>query len=356
MYTKQNYGGLDIFRLIAAFLVITIHTSPLASLNASADFFLKDVLARLAVPFFFMVTGQFVLSDYLLNYWPGCKEGHAKKVTKIWRYLKKVALLYAVTILIYLPVGIYTGRYVGMTPRLAFQMLVFDGTFYHLWYFPACITGILLVCLFRRILSIRGMAVITGILYLIGLFGDSYYGLIANIPIITSAYEVGFQYFTFTRNGLFLAPIFLLMGAMVGNLNQKHLLHPAVSGIGFTISFLLFAAEAAAVRDLHPEHHDNMYLSLIPCMFFLYQLLLKWDIKVKSARQLRTLSTWVYILHPAIIVLVRIIAELVNITTLLVENRLIRYAAVSFLSVMISWGIMTKRNFFTRSNSYAKKR
>ena len=67
MKAKQNTGGLDIFRLAAAFLVVAIHTSPLISFSAEGDFFLTRVLARTAVPFFFMVTGQFVLSDSLFS-------------------------------------------------------------------------------------------------------------------------------------------------------------------------------------------------------------------------------------------------------------------------------------------------
>ena len=54
---KKRYDSLDWFRLAAAALVVAIHTSPLADVSADADFFLTRVLARIAVPFFFMVTG-----------------------------------------------------------------------------------------------------------------------------------------------------------------------------------------------------------------------------------------------------------------------------------------------------------
>ena len=57
MQKQKNYVWLDRFRLIAALLVIAIHTSPLASFSGEADFFLTRVLARIAVPFFLMVTG-----------------------------------------------------------------------------------------------------------------------------------------------------------------------------------------------------------------------------------------------------------------------------------------------------------
>ena len=65
MHTKDNCGWLDNFRLIAALLVAAIHTSPLGAFSPEGDFFFTRVLARVAVPFFFMVTGQFVVKKFM---------------------------------------------------------------------------------------------------------------------------------------------------------------------------------------------------------------------------------------------------------------------------------------------------
>ena len=54
-------GVLDWFRIAAAFLVTAIHISPLEDISAQGDLVLTRILARVAVPFFFMVTGYFVL-------------------------------------------------------------------------------------------------------------------------------------------------------------------------------------------------------------------------------------------------------------------------------------------------------
>ena len=62
---KKNLGSLDYFKMVAAFLVVAIHTSPLASFHGEADFVLTRIIARTAVPFFLMVTGYFTLSGYL---------------------------------------------------------------------------------------------------------------------------------------------------------------------------------------------------------------------------------------------------------------------------------------------------
>ena len=68
-------------------------------------------------------------------------------------------------------------------------MLLFDGTFYHLWYFPACMIAMLLLLMLKRFLTARMLMAVTVILYFIGLFGDSYYGVIAFAPVLSKIYQ-----------------------------------------------------------------------------------------------------------------------------------------------------------------------
>mgnify|MGYP001069472052 CR=1 FL=1 len=204
MRTRRNYGGLDIFRIFAALLVVAIHTSPLAVISEGGDFFLTRILARVAVPFFLMVTGHFIGAGFL--------NPSVRSLARFYKFLQKTILLYVFCILLYLPVGIYANHYADMTVGAIFRMIIFDGTFYHLWYFPACILGILLICLLSRFLSLGGMTVVSAVLYLIGLLGDSYYGLVQKVPALETIYEALFHVFSYTRNGLFLAPVFLVLG------------------------------------------------------------------------------------------------------------------------------------------------
>ena len=60
----RSYTGIDVFRLAAALLIIAIHTSPLADLSGMGDFVLTRVIARVAVPFFFVTSGFFLISRY----------------------------------------------------------------------------------------------------------------------------------------------------------------------------------------------------------------------------------------------------------------------------------------------------
>ena len=67
MKKSKDYAGIDCARLVFAFLIIAIHTSPLAIAGGTADFVLSGVIARTGVPFFFMVSGFFLISRYTCN-------------------------------------------------------------------------------------------------------------------------------------------------------------------------------------------------------------------------------------------------------------------------------------------------
>ncbi|WP_300782937.1 alanine racemase [uncultured Acetatifactor sp.] len=340
MRTKPNYGWLDRFRIIAALAVIAIHTSPLATFHEGADFFLTRVLARIAVPFFFMVTGHFVVAGFLPS---GKAAPSTKSMVRFRKFLAKTSMLYLFCIILYLPVGIYAGHYEDISVGVLLRMLFFDGTFYHLWYFPACIMGVALVYLLSRFLSLGAMTAVSAVLYAIGLLGDSYYGLVEKVPALEAFYGFLFQISSYTRNGLFLAPLFLVLGAWMAGaaqgqggraLSEKRLFLCSL----FALSFALMTGEAFLLRHFQFQRHDSMYLLLVPVMLFLYRFLL--CIPVKSDRAFRTASTWIYVLHPAFIVVVRGIAKPLRLTGLLVDNSLVHYLAVSFLSVAAAFAMV----------------
>ncbi len=187
MTDKNNLGAFDRFRLVAAVLVIAIHTSPLWSVNETCNFLLTGVFARVAVPFFFAMTGYF--TDF-------------KSSARIGNLTVKTLAMYAAAIVIYLPFGTYSAT---------LRMLLFEGAFYHLWYFPACVTGALIVFALKMLPTVPAFA-IAAALYVIGVFGDSYYVLTKGLPPVRAMYDFFSGIFSYTRNGLFFAPLYILLG------------------------------------------------------------------------------------------------------------------------------------------------
>ena len=322
MMTKsQNYAGIDLFRIVAAILVISIHTSPFTEISPNLDFAVTRILARVAVPFFLMATGFFLFPS-LQDSWSPLRS-----------FLKKTLFLYGCATLLYLPVNLYAGNFdvSPLIPQLV-KDLLFDGTFYHLWYLPAVTLGAVLVALMLGKWKRSTVFVITLLLYIIGLFGDSYYGISEQIPWLKAGYDAIFQISDYTRNGVFFAPLFLVMGYMAAT--QKQPLCIKESLIGLILSFGMMLAEGFLLWSFHLQRHDSMYITLIPCLYFLFQSLL--SVRGKSSKILRDISMLIYLVDPMAILLVRAGAKLVGLEEILIYNSLIHFLAVTVCSVCIS--------------------
>lgn len=359
MSDNKRLDALDFFRIISALLVVAIHTSPLVSLSANADFIFTRIIARCAVPFFLMVTGYFSLPRYLFY--------KSASLRPMFHFILKSLYLYAAAIILYLPVNIYAGHFKNAAVSDISRMLIFDGTFYHLWYLPASVLGVIIVISLGRRLTPGAVMAVSMILYFIGLAGDSYYGVIVGIPAVRAVYDAMFSVFSYTRNGIFYVPVFLVMGAYI-----KHNIRNASAigrkrvdnAAGFLISLLLMIVEGMLLHKFNMQRHDSMYIALIPCMFFLFQLILGINIHLPNTFshhhnfriRYHMISMQIYIVHPLMIIAVRGIAKVTHLEKILVQNSLVHYAAVcisSFLmALLIELLIKQLQIFFNDRNSY----
>ena len=336
---NKTFAGIDYFRLIAAFMVIAIHTSPLSVWNEGIDFLITYCVGRIAVPFFFMTTGYFVLAPYVLS--------NFKKKSPIHKYLVKNIRLYLIVTAIYIPISVYSGNMPHSIMELMKQLL-FDGTFYHLWYFPAAIIGcILLACLTKK--SILAAVYFSIIAYVIGIFGDSYYGIIENVPFLNTLYNGIFFVSSYTRNGIFFAPIYILLGMLLA-VPEFHC-RENICKWGLVLSSLFMLLEGWVTYSLNLQKHNSMYLFLLPVMYFLFQLLL--NISGRVPAWIRGGSMMLYIIHPAVIIVVRGIAKVTRLTKILVDNTFIQYIFVCILSLIAAFCIQV---FWERGNRNVPKR
>lgn len=324
MRETKSYGGIDYFRMAAAILVVAIHTSPLLSFDETADFILTRVAARVGVPFFLMTSGFFLITRYR-------RDGE-----KLKQFMKKTAWIYGAAIVLYLPLNLYNGYFSqkNFLPRLI-QDLVFDGTMYHLWYLPASLLGAAIAWYLIRKCSGPAAFALAGLLYLAGLFGDSYYGAIEGVALLKGFYGLLFQIFDHTRNGLFFAPVFFLLGGWMADKGRRLSLGKSLGGLA--VSFGLLLAEALLLHKFQMQRHDSMYLFLVPCMYFLFNALL--NMKGSRIKWLRTASLLVYLIHPMVIVAVRLAARVTGQQELLVKNSLGHFLAVLLVSLAVSLGL-----------------
>lgn len=313
---KVKKISIDVIRFIASFLIVAIHISPFVNISGDFDFFFTRILGRIAVPLYLMITGYFLLDKSLVER------------NKLVNYIKKIIKMYILAIIIYIPINIYNGVEVSILSLI--KSIFITGTMYHLWYFPALILGILITYYLLKKLGLTKSLIITLILYIFGLLGDSYYGLISSSSI-NVVYSIIFSIFDYTRNGIFYVPIFLLLGYLV-KIKPCKLHTPLIYAFFF---FILMSIEGFTLHNLNWQKHDSMYLFLIPLMYYLFSYFM--SINCKADYKWRNMATTIYLLHPLFIVVVRFAAGLLGIKDFIVNNNLILYLLVLMLSVLCAY-------------------
>ena len=318
---KNDLGAIDMFRLVAAALVIMIHTGDIPFLGESGNLLLSGVIARTAVPFFFAVTGFFTdLSS-------------AENVKKL---LKKTVLMYAAATAVYLPYGSYFA---------SIKQVVFDGSFYHLWYFPALALGAEIVFFLKKLPTAAALTIASA-LYAFGLCGDSYTLLAQKAEPMRRLLEVLANVFFYTRNGIFFAPLFLLIGSIIGNKirSDDKLRSPKNTfdfACGFVLSLVLFGVERFSLRGITYAPRDSMFISLIPCTVFL--MLTLSSVRVNPKPVLRRVSMWIYIIHPVFIDLITRVKNSLNETGTLGDDarHVILTALISIVTAAVIETLLT---------------
>ena len=91
--------------------------------------------------------------------------------------------------------------------------------------------------------------------------------------------------------------------------------------------------EGGILHSLGWQKHDSMYLFLIPVMYCFFAGVQK--VSTGNYKNLRAISTVIYIVHPLVIIGVRVLARITNLSFLVTQS-IVNYLAVVFFSVLVS--------------------
>lgn len=309
---RKNYAALDIMKFISALLVIAIHCAPFIEVNASFNFAYVQILARFAVPFFFITSGFLFFQK--IDPTQGVK-GEAN-LASLKHYWLRILRIYMVWSVLYLPLVFlswFQGGFDGSTLLRFVRDVVFNGTYYHLWFLPALLLAIPLVYVLYTTTKKRILLAVSVVLYLIGMLVNVYGEALLTTPIFSNVVYGIQAIFTTSRNGLFFGPIFITLGIYVQDFLDKDYRKPAM--IAFLMSALLFCGEAYLLRYMELMHDlTSMYLMVVPCVFFLMIYLVQLQLKERSIyKWLRTMSLLLYVSHIYIIFIFLHVLHLPNI-------------------------------------------
>ncbi len=302
---KLNYQNLNILKYISAILIIILHLRPFLNFSDELDLAFNNIITRICVPIFFVITGYFVAK----------KEKNNRNYIK--DYIKKIIPLYLFWSLLYVPVIISTiieylpsiSIYISkininpialivisilLLPIILLIALCYTGVYYHLWYFPALIFSLLVLSKWKKKLNIKILLIISFMLLLFGAT-ETYYGILpSSIKNLLSYY---YNIFFTTRNFLFFGLFYVVLGYQLG---KKEKIYSKYCFVKLIVSFFLLTFEAILLHDSN-RLNSNILLSCVPLTYYLFISSIYITNNMKLKFQFGNYSKYYYLIHPMII-------------------------------------------------------
>ena len=334
---KVHYQNLDILKYISAILIMILHLRPFINFSDQLDLAFNNIITRICVPIFFIITGYFVAKKEKNN------ENYIKD------YIKKTIPLYLVWSLLYVPIILGTiiqylpiiNEYLSkinislplfiilsmlLLPFAILIALCYTGTYYHLWYFPAIMFSLLILKKWKNKFDIKYLLVISFILLLFGAT-ETYYGVLPlSIKELLSYY---YNIFFTTRNFLFFGLFYVVLGYFIGTKEKAYSKYCFAKLI---ISFFLLVFEAILLHDIN-RLNSNILLSCVPLTYYLFISVIYITNNIKLKFQFGNLSKYYYLIHPMIIFIISLLIK--GISNYQYFNILIVLLITHIISVLI---------------------
>ncbi|WP_238886898.1 acyltransferase [Clostridium sp. YIM B02551] len=315
---KSYYGMIDVLRLLFAVAVVSIHTMAFHSINENLWIATSMGISRLAVPFFFMVSGYFLFDRIQLKKEP--------KAT-----LKRLLILYlswvTIEIIALFPIVLSS---LGAPPIMLIERLLLVGITGSLWYISSLIITIFIISPLLKKDKIFILLLIGFVLYLFGTTGDTYYGLF-QATLINPLIKGYTSIFMMPQIGVTESILFVSLGAFI----NKYKLNKKIKKAGLLsiISIILLLVEAFILNKTGVSKDANMYLSAIIAapLILIWAINYSKNISTKISKACREYSIGIYCSHQIIMIWLSVLAPI------LFANTMIRFIC----SLLISAALIT---------------
>ncbi len=295
---KQNMS-INIFRYFCAILVVAVHTSPFYDVNDTLGYIFTQMLPRIAVPFFFAVSGYFYTS----------KLEKGQKV--FWSYFKRILIVYSIWSLVYILISFLQWGNTNIIDFIKYCVIGYfiNGTYYHFWFFPALIFSVCVTTLLFKIKCSKVIIPLSIILYILGCLGCSYYYLGIKIPLLGNLFV--HEHFLLIRRVLLMAFPFFISGYLIHKIKSKFSQLTQIKWMmALAVIAVVWLSEIVLVVKLRIQTNIfltlGLYLLVVAVLSF---LLLKDPLAkfIKLSEAGKTMANFIYYSHPAFIVVVNLI-------------------------------------------------
>ncbi|MDD5021042.1 MAG: acyltransferase [Endomicrobiaceae bacterium] len=329
--------SLDIFRYFCALLVVAIHIHPFMDVNYSMGYLATQIIPRIAVPFFFVLSGYYFIQNLYNN-------------SSVFKTVRKIFIVYILWSVIYLSIYIFNSisNSVPLIVIIKECMLKFFilGSYYHLWFFPALFFAMGTVFIAHKLKFLKLLFIISLIFYIIGCIGCSWYEIGNKITFLSTI--INLHEFNIIRRILFMGLPFFMVGYLLNIFKTKYgsFINKKLMLI-LIITSICFLIEIFFVIKLGLQKNIILTFFLYPLLTILTIILLKNPLqKLQNiAYKARITSNFIYYSHPLIIIFISIIFQKIGITV----KETLMYIVVCFITSMIGY-IIAKIDKFHINN------
>ena len=314
-------------------MVVAIHSQPLSEFNAEAGFIVTEFIPRIAVPFFFCISGYYNIRKIIYN------RLNLRKT--LFGFVKPYIIWSIIYSTFRIANDIVDGNFnIKVLMDYVFRFFTI-GTETFMWFFPSIIFATVFVYLLFEFKMQKCLLPLALFLFLIGCLGCSYYQIGNCIPIISELIQ--WDHFVDVRRAFMMGIPYYALGYLI-ILTENKISLKAVK-IGLVISFVIEIFEMILVKSLGICGSVTMSLAILPVLYFLvlYLLMNPMPKYEKISVFSRGLSNFTYYSHSIV---------LLAITLLFSFSPTINFAITVFITALVGSFILKLKNKWLLSLIY----
>ena len=327
----EKYASFDLAKLIGSIFIIGLHASAFVEVSENLNFWFFQVLGRIAIPKFLMVSGFLFFK----------KESTLANVV---RFSKRILFLYAFYFVLNLPVTAYsfflnqTGSPLHLISNFLIHLFL-GSTMPGSWYLVSLLFSAWLALLLKKQNTLFKLLIPV----LMSVFCCAFC-LYGNCISEFGFYQFITQKLLLPYNSIIAGALFFFLGGVAFAKKDKIQSCKTVwLALGLAISLGLFVLEGCFARSKNWIVDTDCCLTLIPVAIFLISLVLKHKGTFDGSK-MRSLSTVNYLSHGIFLYAIGFLKTILNIEI----NHFLRFAfavIMCFLTFLVLYFLSKKIDF-----------
>jgi hypothetical protein len=276
---NKNYDVCDLMKFIFSILIFILHTNLFFGLSPKL-ILASQLLARGGVPFFFIASAFFLFSRQE-------ESGSISRETLI-KYVRRVAGLYFVWLVINLPSVVYTKLAYRMTTAGFIRICLLSSSYSGSWFMMSCLFSAPVIYLLSKRWSTKTILLLCTPFFLSYVLSSAYE------PLLPESISAVLRWLVFPTN-IFVGLFYFALGKLLAER------HKAVARISLRLSaclcallFILFFCEILLLTRAGICGGNDAGFFLAPAALLCFISAMKSGKRIAHAKTLRKMSTIIY--------------------------------------------------------------